>query len=139
MCVKWVKSKIFYAQKSSDYSYINSENKYSKSINNIFKTKRLKSKLVAINKSDCNFLMKKINNSYFKGSGNIQNLTFAYRIAKSLKVNDIIIVKALNKFKGLPHRQEVVFSNKHLICVNDSKATSFEACLQSLLNHHILR
>ena len=70
--------------------------------------------MIAINKHDCHFLMKKINNSYFKGSGNIENLTFAYRIAKSLKVNDATIVaKALNKFKGLPHRQEVIFSNKH--------------------------
>ena len=107
-----IKSRIFFAQNSSDYSYINLTNKYSKSIINIFKTKKLKSKLIPINKSNCNLLIKKINNKYFKSKGNIENMAFAYKIAKNLKINDKIIIKALNKFKGLPHRQEIVFSIK---------------------------
>ena len=131
-----IKSRIFFAQNSSDYSYINSPNKYSKLIKNIFKAKKLKSKLISINKSNCNFLLKKINNKHFKSKGNIENLAFAYEIAKNLKINDKIIIKALNKFKGLPHRQEIIFSNKKLACVNDSKATSFDASLQSLLNYN---
>lgn len=131
-----IKSRIFFAQRSTDYSYINSVNKYSKLVGNIFKLKKLKSKLVAINKSDCNFLLKKINNKYFKSKGNIENLAFAYRIVKNLKVNDETIVKAVNKFRGLPHRQEIIFSNKQLTCVNDSKATSFDACIQSLSNYN---
>ena len=130
-----IKSKIFFAQNGSDYSYINSRNKYSKSIKNIFKSLKLKSKLISVNKSSCNFLLKKINNKYFKSEGNIENLAFAYKIAKNLKVSNQIIIKALNKFKGLPHRQEIIFSNKKLICINDSKATSFDACLQSLSNY----
>jgi len=130
-----IKSRIFLAQNSSDYSYINLMNKYSKSIINIFKTKKLKSKLVGINKSVYDFLIKKIDNKYFKNKGNIENMAFAYRIAKNLKINDKIIIKGLNKFKGLPHRQEIVFSDRKLICINDSKATSFDACLQSLSNY----
>ena len=63
-------------------------------------------------------------------------MVFAYKIAKNLKINDKIIIKAFNKFKGLPHRQEIIFSNKKLACVNDSKATSFDASLQSLLNYN---
>ena len=131
-----IKSRIFFAQNSSDYSYINLTDKYSKLIKNIFKAKKLKSKLISINKSNCNFLLKKINNKHFKSKGNIENLAFAYEIAKNLKINDKIIIKALNKFKGLPHRQEIIFSNKKLACVNDSKATSFDASLQSLLNYN---
>ena len=131
-----VKSRIFLEQNNSDYSYINSRNKYSKLIKNIFKSLKLKSKLILINKSSCNFLLKKINNKYFKSEGNIENLAFAYKIAKNLKIGDKIIIKALNKFKGLPHRQEIIFSNKKLLCINDSKATSFEACLQSLSNYN---
>ena len=46
-----IKSRIFFAQNSSDYSYINLTNKYSKLIKNIFKAKKLKSKLISINKS----------------------------------------------------------------------------------------
>ena len=131
-----IKSRIFFAQNNSDYSYINLTNKYSKSIVNIFKTKKLKSKLILINKSSYNLLIKKINNKYFKSKGNIENMVFAYKIAKNLKINDKIIIKGLNKFKGLPHRQEIVFSDKKLLCINDSKATSFDACLQSLLNYN---
>ena len=62
-------------------------------------------------------------------------MAFAYRIAKNLKIRDKFIIKGLDEFKGLPHRQEIVFSNKKLLCINDSKATSFDACLQSLLNY----
>ena len=127
-----IKTRIFFAQGGSDYSYINSRNKHSKLITNIFKHKKLKSKLISINKYDCNLLLKKINNRYFKSIGNIENLKFAYKISKNLQISDLTIIKALNKFKGLPHRQEIIFSNKHLTCVNDSKATSFNACLQSL-------
>ena len=131
-----IKSRIFFAQNSSDYSYINLTNKYSQLIKNIFKAKKLKSKLISINKSNCNFLLKKINNKYFISKGNIENLAFAYRIAKNLKINDKVIIKALNKFRGLPHRQEIILSDKKLLCINDSKATSFDACLQSLSNYN---
>ena len=54
----------------------------------------------------------------------------------NLKISDKIIIKAVNKFKGLPHRQETIFSNKKLLCINDSKATSFDASLQCLLNYN---
>jgi len=131
-----IKYKIFSAQNNSDYSYINLKNKYSKTILKKFKNNKLKSKLILINKSLPDFLMKKINNTYFRSQGNLENLYFAYKIAKNLKINDKIIIKAVNKFVGLPHRQEIVFSNKKLLCINDSKATSFDASLQSLMNYN---
>ena len=129
-----VKSKIFFAQRNSDYSYINSTNKYSKTIKKIFKLKKLKSKLIEVNKFGFNNFLKNINNKYFLSNGNIENLLFAYKIAKNLKINDEVIIKAINRFRGLPHRQETILSNKKLLCINDSKATSFDASLQSLLN-----
>ena len=131
-----IKSRIFLGQHNSDYSYINSANKYSKSIKKIFKAQKIKSKLISVNKSSSNYLLKKINNKYFKSKGNIEDLFFAYKIAKNLKINEKIIIKGLNKFRGLPHRQEIVFSGKKLLCINDSKATSFDACLQSLSNYN---
>ena len=131
-----IKSKIFLAQNSSDYSYINSKNKYSKSIINIFKTKKLKSKLISLNMTLYNSLLKNVNNTYFKSPGNIENLVFAIKIAKKFRIKNKIIIKALNQFKGLPHRQEIIFSNKRLLCINDSKATSFDAAFQSLSNYN---
>ena len=55
-----IKSKIFFAQTSSDYSYINFANKYSRLIKNIFRIQKLKSKLILVNKSNCDFLKKRL-------------------------------------------------------------------------------
>ena len=130
------KSRIFFGQKKADYSYINDNNKYSKYIKKIFKSKKLNSKLISVKKSDINFLLKNINNHNFKTKGNLENLAFAYKISKKLKISKRIIIKAINNFKNLPHRQEIVLSSKKILCINDSKATSFDACLQSLLNYN---
>jgi len=131
-----IKSRIFLSQKKNDYSYINSKSKYCQSIKNIFKNKKLKSKLISVNKNNYNNFFRRINNEYFKNSGNMENLAFAYEIAKNLKIDDKIIIKAVNKFRGLPHRQEIFFSNKYFTLINDSKATSFEASFQCLSNYN---
>ena len=131
-----IKSKIFFAQQSKDYSYINSSNKFSKNIENIFKKKKIKSKLQKVKNDKSKILLKKINNRLFKSKGNIENLAFAYKIAKNLKINDSVIIKALNKFKGLPHRQEVFLKKNNFTFVNDSKATSFDATSQSLSTYN---
>jgi UDP-N-acetylmuramoylalanine--D-glutamate ligase len=131
-----VKSKIFLAQSSSDYSYINKSNKHYKFIKSWYKKKQIKSHLNEIKKYESRDILKKIKNKYFESGGNIENLNFAYKISKNLKINDQIILKAINNFTGLPHRQETVFANKKLLCINDSKATSYDACLQSLLNYN---
>ena len=127
-----VKSKIFLSQEKSDYTYINSTNKHSSTIKRIFKRKKIKSNLIEINTSMLKSIYTKIKSHNFKSQGNIENLAFAYSIVKKLKINDKIIIKAINNFKGLPHRQKIIFLNNKITCVNDSKATSFDACLQSL-------
>ena len=66
----------------------------------------------------------------------MQNLFFAYKIAKDFDIKDKVIIQAINNFKGLAHRQEIIFSGKKLICINDSKATSFDASLQSLTGYN---
>jgi len=131
-----IKSKIFFSQINEDYSYINSSDKNLKFIKNLFKHKKLKSKLILVNKSIGKFISKKINNNYFRSKGNIENLAFAYKIAKNFNIKNKTIIKALNRFKGLSHRQEIVFSKKNILCVNDSKATSFDASLQSLSTYN---
>ena len=88
-----VKSKIFFGQNKSDYSYLNKSNQYSNKIKNIIKKNKIKSNLILVNKSNCNFLLKKINNNYFKGKGNLENLSFAYSIVKKLGVSNKVIIK----------------------------------------------
>ena len=128
---KKIKLKIFLAQKKTDYSYINSKGEYSK----LIKKRKINSKLVKVNHNNFNTLYHKIDNNYFKGKAHKENLAFAFNIVKNLKVSNSKIVSALSDFKGLPHRQEHVYSNKRLVCINDSKATSFQASIQSLLNY----
>ena len=130
------KSKIFSAQKNTDFSYIDFNSKYLRKFKKKFKNKKYRSKLIQINNLTCNHLLPKISNEYFKSTSNIKNLSFAYKIVKNLNISDKIIIKAVNRFKGLPHRQETIISNKNLLCINDSKATSFVASLQSLLNYN---
>jgi len=130
-----IKSRIFMGQKSNDYSYINIDNPYLKLIKTIFKKRKINSKLVLVKKTKSDVFLKKIKNKYLKNYGNIENVAFAFEIAKKLKINNKSIIKALNKFQGLPHRQELIFSNKKIQCINDSKATSFDASLKSLLNY----
>ena len=89
-------------------------------------------RLINVNTKDCRFVLNKIKNNYFKIECNIKNLSFAYKIVKRFKVKDSIIISALNRFKGLNHRQKIIFSNKKITCIDDSKATSFDASFQSL-------
>ena len=41
----------------------------------------------------------------------------------------------MESFKGLPHRHENFYKKNNKTFINDSKATSFEACLQSLSSY----
>jgi UDP-N-acetylmuramoylalanine--D-glutamate ligase len=40
--------------------------------------------------------------------------------------------QALETYPGLPHRQEIVGRHKHILAINDSKATNLEAAAKSL-------
>ena len=52
-----------------------------------------------------------------------------------LNLRNSISIKAINNFIGLPHRQEIIKSNKKIIIINDSKATNFESTLPALQNY----
>ena len=52
-----------------------------------------------------------------------------------LKNKDLF--RSLNNFKGLKYRQQIIYENKNLTIINDSKSTSFassENLLKSLKN-----
>ena len=62
----------------------------------------------------------------------MENLKFVYKIVKKFNISNNQFFKSLKNFKGLPHRQEKIFSNKNMQIINDSKATSFKSCYYSL-------
>jgi len=117
------KFNIFKLQKTSDKAFLSE-----KKLINIFFKKKFKSRLIKLNKISKNkILINKINNTYLTTRPNIENLNFAYNISKYLKINKNNFIKAINSFKGLPHRHELIYESKNLTIINDSKATSFDA------------
>ena len=115
------KFKIFSNQSSKDYALLNSKKLILK-----FKKKKIKSKLILIKKNFLKF-ENKISNYYLNSRTNFENMSFVYSIAKKFKIKDQKFFSAMNSFKGLEHRQELIYKKKNLTIINDSKATSFEA------------
>ena len=129
------KKKILKLQSFKDHSYLNLNNKFTKKIIDNFKKKQFFSKLHKVNRYKVKKILKKIKNKYLLSQGNLENISFVLRIASNYKIRLDIILQALNKFKGLPHRQERLSLNNKIICINDSKATNFESSLQSLKSY----
>ena len=97
--------------------------------NKDIKQKGTKTKIIKINSSLKNKIVDKnktISNDM------VQNFNFAIYISKLLKIEKKIIKKTINNFKGLPFRQEIIYQNKKVMIMNDSKSTSFSSSLNIL-------
>ncbi len=106
-------------------------NKY---LNRQIKKYKVRSKIIKINKND-NKIKKLIFNSYFDNINNLKNLTFILRFAKVYKLNKSKLLKTVNLFKGLDFRQQVIYKNKFVTIVNDSKSTSFSSSVNLLKSY----
>ncbi len=84
-----------------------------------------KQKIIKVDSLKNSKILNQIKNNYFLSSGNKENLLFVLKISKILKLNYTNLFKTLNKFKGLKYRQQIIFKNKSLTIINDSKSTSF--------------
>ncbi len=127
------KSNIFKFQDKKDFAFLGIENKKLKIIKKKFKNKKFKSKLSILNSKNVKNYKKKLSNDYLFNKNNLENLSIAIEIAKKFKINEGRIFKIVNSFKGLKHRQEKFYSGKKILCINDSKATSYHATYQSLI------
>ena len=125
------KFKIFSKQDSNGIALFNN-----KKLASLFIKKNYLSKLKIIKKNLLNSkIKKKITNNYLTSEPNLENLTFAYQISKIFKVKEKIFLKAVNNFKGLPHRHEVFLKKNKITFINDSKATSFDSTKYALKNN----
>ena len=59
------------------------------------------------------------------------NFPIEYQIRNGYNKN---LLRTLNKFKGLKYRQQILFENKYLTIINDSKSTSFASSENLLKN-----
>ena len=122
------KLKIFKLQDKKQIAIINKKFK-----KNFFKKKFLR-KLIILKNNDYQKIKLKIRNDYLTSNIYDENMGFVYTFAKLLKIKDSFFIKAMNSFKGLPHRFETFMRKKHLSFINDSKATSFRATQAALSN-----
>ena len=125
------KFKLLVSQPNNATAFINKNDPLiTKKIDN----NNLKQKIVKIDSKKNNKIYNQIKNEYFLSSGNKENLSFVLKILKIFKLNNKILLKTLNKFKGLKYRQQIIFKNKNLIIINDSKSTSFASSENLLKN-----
>ena len=87
------------------------------------------SKIVKINTKKNNNFLKNINNNYFFSETNRENLLFVLEISKKLNIQKKLLVKTIQKFKGLKYRQQIILKRKNLTIINDSKSTSFSSSI----------
>ena len=98
-------------------------------LNKDIKQKKTKTTIIKINSSSKN---KIIDKNKTISNDMVQNFNFAIYISKLLKIKKKIIKKTINNFKGLPFRQEIIYQNKKVMIMNDSKSTSFSSSLNIL-------
>ncbi len=66
------------------------------------------------------------------GEHNIENIKAAKTIAKILKISDKIIIKAIKKFKPLPHRLEFIGEFKGIKFYDDAISTTPESAIMAI-------
>ena len=93
------------------------------------KLNRFKSKIIIVDIKKINKILKKINNNYFLTETNKENLSFVYEISEKLNLRKNLMIKTAQKFKGLQYRQQIIFKEKNLTIINDSKSTSFSSSI----------
>ena len=121
------KFKIFSFQKNKDFALIEDKN-----IIKRFKKEKKLSKLEIISSKPYQKIKHKILNKYLLSKANENNMPFIYKLSKIFKLNEKSFIKYSNTFKGLEHRHEIIYKKKNIVFINDSKATSFEACKYAL-------
>ena len=125
------KFKLLVSQPNNATAFINKNDPLiTKKIDN----NNLKQKIIKIDSKKSNKIYNQIKNEYFLSSGNKENLSFVLKILKIFKLNNKILLKTLNKFKGLKYRQQIIFKNKNITIINDSKSTSFASSENLLKN-----
>jgi UDP-N-acetylmuramoylalanine--D-glutamate ligase len=103
-------------------------------INKKLKSKKYNPKIIRVDLKKANKIIKQLKNKYFLSAGNLENLSFVLKISETLNLNSKKLIKTLNRFKGLKYRQQIIYENKSLTIINDSKSTSFASSENLLKN-----
>jgi UDP-N-acetylmuramoylalanine--D-glutamate ligase len=125
------KLKIFSLQDKNCFAFLSNKILIRK-----FRSNSYLSKLFIVKSSTYQKIKKNIKNNYLRSRVNEENMSFAFSLSKSLKINNRNFFKSFNAFKGLPHRHEIFYKKKNIKFINDSKATSFASTKFSLQSNN---
>jgi len=109
------------------------------SIKNISNNLYVKSNKIYCSKTSKQIINQKKTN--LPGLHNLSNLIAAIQIAKIYKINNILIKSAVEEFKPLLHRMEILDIKSNITFINDSKGTnlvSTMAAVESIANKTLL-
>ncbi|MDH4127483.1 MAG: UDP-N-acetylmuramoyl-L-alanine--D-glutamate ligase, partial [Spirochaetota bacterium] len=137
------KKNIFKNQSSTDYAILNLDDNHYNTV-----SQGIKSQIMSFSKSNTNANAYVINNKIIfndneiislnniklKGVHNLENILASVIIAKLVGVSNKSIQKVINEFRGLPHRNEFIASVCGIDFINDSKATTINSVIKSLLS-----
>ena len=126
--LKYVNSKfkIFKLQNKNQYGFLN------KALQNNFKKRNFRNKLIIPKIQYYKKIKPKIKNSYLRSNINDENMNNVLAFSNLLKIKVKSFIKSVNTFKGLNHRYEIFLKRKNCIYINDSKATSFQSTKAAL-------
>ena len=127
------KFKLLDSQNDQSFAFVKKNDEL---INKKIRKNKFKPKIYKVDTLSMNKLSNQLNNKYFISDGNKENLSFILKIASNLKLNKTKLFKTLNNFKGLKYRQQIIFDNKNLTIINDSKSTSFASSESILKNYN---
>ena len=127
----YIKSKfgLIKSQKKNSFAFIEKNNNFLKEE---LKKNKINSKIIKVNLKISNKIKKKIKNSYFENKNNLNNLKFVLEISKKLKLKNQKVFKVANSFKELNFRQQILYKNKKLLIINNSKSTNFSSSINLL-------
>ena len=132
---KYIKAKFKLLKKQSkgNFAFVK---KYDRLINRELKSIKFNSKIIKVDTKKTNNFLKDITNQYFLTETNKENLLFVLEVSKKFNIKNSCLKKTIQKFKGLKYRQQVVFKQKNLIIINDSKSTSFSSSIGLLKSNN---
>jgi UDP-N-acetylmuramoylalanine--D-glutamate ligase len=125
----FAKFKLIQNQKRESIAFVNKHDKY---LQKEIKKNKHKSKIVKVEINLKDRIVNTFQNNYFSSVSNKENLAFVIEIAKKFKVKKNSLVKAIKNFKGLKYRQQIIFDNKNILVINDSKSTSYSSSIEML-------
>ncbi len=93
---------------------------------------KYKSKIIKVDTNLNDDILKNTQNKNFLSRSNLENLSFILKLCEIFKIKKKNLIEVVKNFRGLKYRQQIVFKNKKLLIINDSKSTSYSSSIEIL-------